>query len=325
MLRKRALFFAPQTDTGGGVEIVNEDFEQAVKEEGDAAPSQFNSIDPNPDVEYVVEGTQPPAEEPDFARGKSREELLAIVQQNKADLEAEKARAASSATAIAEALRGVIPQPAKPTPVEGYRFAVPDPQQQGVSAGKSPAEIKAELDAAFIQDPSGTVDRITNEKLAGVVKTFGENVGLLGRELALGNPDLKKIYDRYPHEVEQIVAQTPVVQKLNNPRIYHQAIAAIKAQHFSEFVDEEVNAKVEAKVAEALKQYGIDPTKPGQTPAVGRPPVTGVRLAPAAAPQSTRRQVAIPAAVMAEAERTGKDPGMLYDLYKQRGFFQGGR
>lgn len=237
----------------------------------------------NEDEEYVIEGT-PEAEEVSKK----------TVPETKDDLK-EQLRELQMKL---EMLKG---EPRLPSMVPVLERQVPiEPQ-------KSEDELLSEINNKFLENPGKTAKELLKTELRPIVDLMIQNQTYLSKELALTNPELRKVYDKWKDEVEDYVQKMHPVEKAQNPRVYQTAIERIKAQHAEEILEEEIERRVQERLAKLTEERKV------AKPAVYSP----------AGEQRTgsgeRKTVVIPRWVAQEAERIGLDPKFYYEHLKESG------
>ncbi|HSW65333.1 MAG TPA: hypothetical protein VLH56_18800 [Dissulfurispiraceae bacterium] len=306
---KARFSMAPDAGSSGFVPEIEDD---------DALPFGERIVAPElDDVTYVVEGSpeaaaleQQVSTEPDEYKGKSREEILAELQAQRAALQAAQS-SHEPVTALKDTLTQFLQaqQPKKEPQTRGY--AVPP-----VAPPMDQAALEKRLNDTFMENPYRGLDEGFNVKVAPLLQVMAQNQAQISRELVLTNADTRKVYDRYGEEVEQIVAAMTLQDKLQNPRVYQAAVEQVKARHMDSFQAEALEQLLEQKKQEWMKELGVESGKPAQA----------VKPAPYAAPQTAARPAAaakkvvqIPKWVEDKGNKIGVDPKQLYQIYRERG------
>ena len=267
-----------------------------------------------PETEYVEEGSEE-AEGVTNSEEKSIEEIQAELAQTR-----EKLAAFESGSKPIETLNSTMERfmqsnaPAKPARKDGASAGITQ------TARLSDTEFEKRYNQLMLENPLLAQKEYSERLLEPVLQTVAVNQAQVSRELLLANPENKKIYDRFADEIEEAVSAVPVYDRLKNPKVYQQALTMVKAAHSDELVSESVKAQIDAGVAEALKAYGIDPTKvkPAQKPAAFNAPQS-VLGRPAQETSTGVKRIVIPAWVAEEARVKGVDRGFLYEKYKREG------
>jgi len=177
--------------------------------------------------------------------------------------------------------------------------APPSPQIE------SPEERAQRLRNLYLEDPVKATEEIARENAIGLAQLLANSHTTLSKELALTDPSTKSVYSKYQEEVEREVSQMSLAEKAQNPRVYQTALDRVRARHTDDILQEQVALKV----AEVLKQYGIDPDKKAPEVAV-RTPVGEQR---SVNPQKSGSRTVVPQWVKSEADKIGLD----YDIYYQ--------
>ncbi len=172
---------------------------------------------------------------------------------------------------------------------------------------KTEEELLAEINNKFLENPGKTARELLKTELRPIVDLMIQNQTYLSRELALSNPEMKKIYDKWKDEVEETVQRMHPVEKAQNPKVYQTVIEQIKARHANEYVEEEIERRVQERLQKLMEERKV------AKPAVYSP----------AGEQRTgsgeRKTVVIPRWVAEEAERIGLDPKFYYEHLKEKG------
>lgn len=269
------------------------------------------------DIEYVTEGSegiqpQPDDTAPEDLRGKSREEILAALMAERAKLQQQQ-QSAEPVTALTSTMSQLLARMEPPkVPIQpGYSVVPQQPQRM------SDADFEKYINDLSLENPFRAQQEMARRNLEPILQTFAVNQSQLSRELVLTNPETRKVYDKYGAEVETYVAQVPVDRRLTNPRVYQEAIEAVKARHMDEFLSESLQTKMQEMEAQILAKYGIDPAKPPQAaprPASYTAPPQAQRPA-----QAPKKQVVIPRWVAEEADKRGMEPGFYFEHLKSQG------
>lgn len=253
----------------------------------------------------AVDNTEPP----EFA-GKTREELLAELQAEKQRL-ADAQLAAQPVQSLEQTMKAMMGQMAPPkTPVTPGYAVVPAAQQMG------DAEFEKWYNETYLENPHKAQKAAQDRQAEQVLRLMAVNQGQLSRELLLANPETRKVYDRYSDEIEQAVAAVPVVERVQNPRVYQTAADLVRARHMSEIVTETTQAQVQELVKAELAKYGIDPSKPPAKPAAGYVAPAATQRPPAG---PARRAEVVPTWVEEKADILGVPKEFLYSKYKKEG------
>jgi len=316
MLPKKPLFnLAPET--GGGAEDLPESI--LPPRQGEVEINS-NELD-DEDYDVVVDGT-PEADVvktasldvPDNLKGKSKDEILqALIEERKKLAGSPQLEPVSELTnTMKEMLSKLAPPKQEVKP--GYSVT---PQPQLSPEAQLPdQEFSKYIANLMLEDPVKAQQLVLERQMAPLLTTVASSQTQLSRELALSNPSYKKIYDKYSNEIEEIVSAVPVQSRLQNPKIYHQAIELVKARHVDEVVNEELETKLQAMLEEKLKELGISSGQKVQQPAQGYvPPTTATRPAS----EGQRRTLVVPKWVADEARVKGLDAVFLYNHYKNKG------
>lgn len=298
--------------------------ESILPEIDDLSRSAFADVQAvDEEVEYVTEGSEEAEAlarsneaEPAEFKGKSREELLAELAKTR-----EAIAASSKASEPVSALQQTMAQ------MLGQMKPAEAPIQPGYAAGISQtkrisdSEFEKYINELMLENPYKAQTEMQARILEPMVQTMAVNQAQLSRELVLTNPETKKVYDKYAREVEQYVANQPVAQRLQNPRIYQTAIEAVKATHMSDFVNEEFDKKLNDALNAKLAELGIDPN--GQKP-MPKPGYTAPQSAQRPPQQSSgqKKMIAIPKWVELEADKRGLDKGFYYEHLKSKGLIR---
>ena len=309
-MRARFLM-APDASSSGLVPEIDDD---------EAAPFGERIITPDldGDVEYVTEGSPEAAaaaaaavpDEPEEYRGKSREDILAELQAQRAALQAAQT-SHEPVTALKDTLAQFLQaqQPKKEPQTRGYAVSP-------VQAPIDPAQFEKRLNDAFLENPSRGFDEGFNAKVAPLLQVMAQNQAQVSRELVLTNADTRKVYDRYGEEIEQLVASMSLQDKLQNPRVYQTAVEQIKARHMDTFQSEALETLLEQKKQEWLAEIQAQqPASPQKATTAYAAPASAAR--PAA--QTPKRVVQIPRWVEEKGKAIGVAPAVLYEHYKAKG------
>lgn len=279
----------------------------------------YDDIDIKGDQEELPEGI-----EPELA-GKSREELLAeISSRTKAAQEAQtRVDPIGTLNQNFERFLGVN-QP-KQEVVEGWRTSRAPTQQIPQTVAEQEA-WKRKMADKFLDDPVAAQQELMGQSLLPILSQVAENQAMQSREMAMLNPDTKDIFSRYSAEVEREVQGFTVQEKLQNPRVYQNAIERVKARHMSELVAEQSKANVDALLAERLKELGIDPSILGkgstapQRPAAPSLASPGGQRPPNLSPRTTIRvNPAQMAQIKKRADALGVSPEAMVARMREKG------
>ena len=268
-----------------------------------------------PSIEYVDEGSDE-ADGVVNTEEKSREDIMAELAEAREKLNALEA-GAKPVDALSSTMERFLSAnaPAKPARKDGASAGI------GVASGRiSDADFEKRYNQLMLENPLQAQKEYSERMLDPVLQTFAVNQAQVSRELLLANPDSKKIYDKYGDEIEEAVAAIPVYERLKNPKVYQTALSHVKAVHSDELSQETIKAQIDAGIAEALKAYGIDPTK--QKPVAkqaGYNAPQSVLGRPAQSTDPNVRRVVVPAWVAEEARIKGLDKAFLYEKYRKAG------
>lgn len=316
MLPKHPLFTLMPDGLGGGADLPDSILPPRQGE------VEINSSElEDEEYEVVVDGT-PEADAmkaasmdvPDNLKGKSRDEILQALLEERKKLAGEpKPEPVSELTnTMREMLSKLAPPKQEVQP--GYSLTPQTPLSREAQLPEQ--EFSKYIANLMLEDPVRAQQLVMERQMAPLLTTVASSQAQLSRELALSNPAYKKVYDKYSNEVEQMVAAVPVQTRLQNPKIYHQAIELVKARHVDEVVNEELESKLQSMLEEKLKEYGISPGAKSQQPSQGYvPPATAARPAS----EGQKRTVVVPKWVADEAKIKGLDPLFLYNHYKTKG------
>lgn len=274
-----------------------------------SVPGQgFRPIDPYDDTDFVVEGSpeadalaQP--QEPPELQGKTREELLKELQTQKGDLES--ARAANDPVrALGQTFQELLK---RQQPVAGpVQYAPQQPQE-------TPEQRRERLNKLWLEDPVRAAEVMSMEQQRPIVDMMISNQTALSKDLAVADPEQKRVYDRWSEEVEREVQAMSPIEKAQNPRVYQTAIARVRSRH----TDDIVQDLVEAAVAKKLSEMGLSPgSQPAGRPAVQTPAGQQRSLG---GPGAGRKTVVVPRWVVEDADRQGLDPKFYYQHLKDKG------
>jgi hypothetical protein len=316
MLPKRPLFTLMPDGPGGGTDLP----ESILPPRQGEVEIGSNELEDG-EYEVVVDGT-PEADAmkaasmdvPDNLKGKSRDEILqALLEERKKLAGEQKPEPVSELTStMREMLSKLAPPKQEVQP--GYSLTPQTPLSREAQLPEQ--EFSKYIANLMLEDPVRAQQLVMERQMAPLLTTVASSQAQLSRELALSNPAYKKVYDKYSNEVEQMVAAVPVQTRLQNPKIYHQAIELVKARHVDEVVNEELESKLQSMLEEKLKEYGISPGAKPQQPSQGYvPPSTAARPAS----EGQKRTVVVPKWVADEAKIKGLDPLFLYNHYKTKG------
>lgn len=273
------------------------------------------------DVMYVdedspeaLEAARGSSTEPEDIRGKSRDEIIASLMAQRQQL-AESAKASEPVTALQQTMSQFLSQMQGPKEVIKPGYEVQRPIQAQTMSDK---EFEQYINNLSLENPYQAQLAIQARTMEPLIQTFASSQAQLSREMLFANPSSKKIYDKYAAEIEQVVANTPAVDRVKNPRVYQNAVETVRARHFDEFASEEQEAKLNAMLEAKLKELGISGTA---APAVKAAPANYVAPAQAQRPAqaNAKRVVAVPTWVRQEADQKGIDAGFLYSHYKSKG------
>jgi hypothetical protein len=190
------------------------------------------------DLEILVEGVDeiPPTEtqpdDPEF-KGKSRDELIAQVRSQRAEIQAAKERSIEQ-IALKEAINELKESRARPAVM---------PQQQQPT--ETEEQFRERVNKSFYDDPYGTLTEFQVRKLAPEVTRIMSSNMRLSRKLVALDPQRLETFQQYSAEIDDYVAQLSPQAKLYDADVYEKAHDAVVARH--------VNEIVERKVAEAIK------------------------------------------------------------------------
>ena len=274
------------------------------------------------DVEYIIEGSpeaaalaQQAVTEPEEYKGKSREDILAELQAQRAALQAAQA-SHEPVTALKDTLSQFLQaQQPKPQPVtKGYAV-------QPIAPQVDPAQLEKRLNDTFMENPYRGFAEGFNVQVAPLLQVMAQNQAQISRELVLTNSDTRKVYDKYGEEVEQIVAAMTLQDKLQNPRVYQAAVEQVKARHMDAFQAEALEQLLEQKKQEWMKELGVDAAAP--KPAAPKPaPYAAPPTAARPAASQAKRVETIPKWVEGEAYKKGLDPKFYYSHLKSKGMIK---
>lgn len=172
---------------------------------------------------------------------------------------------------------------------------------------KSEDELLAEINNKFLENPGRTAKELLKTELRPIVDLMIQNQTYLSRELALSNPEMKKIYDKWKDEVEDMVQKMHPVEKAQNPKVYQTVIEQVKARHADEYVEEEIERRVQERLQKLMDERKA--TKPAVYSPAGEQR-TG---------SGERKTVVIPRWIAEEAEKIGLDPKFYYEHLKEKG------
>lgn len=299
--------FRYAADAGGG------DGEEVEIESGDVQEDE--------EFEYVTEGSEEAsrtlndATEPEELRGKSRDEImqeLLSTRQKLNDTSAASQPTVALQQTMAQMLGQLKPEKAPVTP--GYA-AVPANAPQ-----ISDAEFEKQVNEMMLENPYKAQQMVQARAMEPLLRTFAVNQAQMSREMLLANPDNRKLYDKYSEEIERHVATVPMLERLQNPRVYQSALDTVKAKHMDELMSESMEAKLNEMLEAKLKELGVDPAKVKNAPqtkstfvpsqSATRPPVSG---------NANKKFVVVPKWVEEEATRKGLDKGFYYEHLKSKG------
>jgi hypothetical protein len=316
MLPKRPLFsWSPEMPAGGAdlpESILPPRQGEVEINSNELGDEEFDVvIDGTPEADAAKTATM---EVPENLKGKSRDEILQALLEERKKLAGEpKAEPVSELT---NTMREMLSKLAPPKQEVQPGYSTTPQAQLSREAQMSEQDFSKYIANLMLEDPVKAQQLVNERQMAPLLATVAASQAQLSRELALSNPAYKKVYDKYSNEIEQIIGAVSVQTRLQNPKIYHQAIELVKSRHIDEVVNEELEGKLQTLLDEKLKEYGITPGQKAQQPSQGYvPPATAAR--PAA--EGQRRTLVVPKWVAEEAKTRGLDPVFLYNHYKEKG------
>jgi len=273
------------------------------------------------DTDYVVEGSEE-ARNIQPADVKSRDEIMAELAKTREELVALQAGAAP-VTALQSTMEKMM---SNMTPAKAPRKDGSTSMQMFNGNRMNDADFEKHINQLMLENPYQAQQEMQTRMMEPILQITAVNNAQTSRELLFANPETKKLYDRYADEIEEHVANIPMIDRVKNARVYQSALNAVKAAHMEELSAETTSAQVASLVAVELAKYGI---KPGETPQIVTKPAQTVYNAPQSlsarptATQSTNRKVvSIPVAVANEARQRGIDPGFYYEHLKNKGLIK---
>jgi hypothetical protein len=293
---------------------------------------ELDSSDANDDeYDVVIDGT-PEAEAlatkgldvPDSLKGKSKDEILqALIEERKKLAESQASASTEPVSALTQTMKELLgkvtpqQQPVQP----GYTRLPQQPMSPEMQMSEK--EFSEYISNMMIENPLKAQQLVLERQMAPLLNTFATSQAQLSRELALSSPTNKRIYDKYANEVEELVAATPVATRLQNPKIYHQAIEIVKARHVDEVVNEELEARVQALLDDKLKAMGLQPQGgTQQSVQQAQPAYVPPQTATRPASEGQKKTLVVPKWVADEADKRGLDPAFLYNHYKSKGLIR---
>lgn len=154
------------------------------------------------------------------------------------------------------------------------------PVQAVQQPGESDDAFRKRIDESYLETGLvSSMDEYFARRLRPEVQRLLQNNLYTSRRLAMLDPEKGPLYKKYQREVEDHIAQLPPQDKLYNPEVYDNAVAAVAAKHGDEIIDERVQRALEAErekiKEELLKEMGH--TAPGRpvhnaTPTQQAPP-----------------------------------------------------
>jgi hypothetical protein len=253
-------------------------------------------------------------EEFEIAVGPEPDRKPEVVTLTPAEFAALKAQG-DSAQAIQKGIEGLAGRMASPQPAAAPPVNTPV---------QSPEEFFAEhSDDLFDKEKGAKVLAEYNKKV--IERDFGPMFSNISAQLAATKKELllekDPYFKKYEAEIEALVQAQPPNVRIQ-PNVYELAWRDIRAKHSKDIEDDSVNAQIDARVAERLKELGIDPAKPRQPE--GRPAAyvnSEGRSAPSATPAG-KRTVRLPdEATRIKLEKEALRRGLeLSDLLKIKGY-----
>jgi len=288
------------------------------------APSGAEVIIDEPtddDTDYVVEGSEE-ARNIQPADVKSREEIMAELAKTREELVALQAGAAP-VTALQSTMEKMMSNMA---PAKAPRKDGSTTMQLYNGQRMSDVDFEKHINQLMLENPYQAQQEMQARMMEPILQMTAVNNAQTSRELLLANAETKKFYDRYADEIEEHVANIPMIDRVKNARVYQNALNVVKAAHMDELAAETTSAQVASLVAAELAKYGI---KPGETPVSATKPTQtaynapqSLSARPTASASTNRKVVSIPQSVAHEARQRGLDPGFYYEHLKSKGLIK---
>jgi len=273
------------------------------------------------ETDYVVEGSEE-AKNIQPTDVKSREEIMAELAKTREELVALQAGAAP-VTALQSTMEKMMSNMA---PVKAPRKDGSTSMQTFNGNRMSDVDFEKHINQLMLENPYQAQQEMQTRMMEPILQITAVNNAQTSRELLFANPEQKKLYDRYADEIEEHVANIPMIERVKNARVYQSALNAVKAAHMEELSNESTSAQVASLVAAELAKYGI---KPGETPVnTNKPAQTAynapqsLSARPTASTSTTRKVISIPQNVAHEARQRGLDPGFYYEHLKSKGLIK---
>jgi len=212
--------------------------------------SVYGPIGSDTEVEVSNEAVVEDDDLPEELRGKSKQEIAAILKEerSRADVLRTQADSVAGMQAAVTALGERMSRSAGPSPV-------PLPQQPA----ESDEEFRKRIDdGVYDRGVFATTTEIQNRTMGPVVERMVANTEYFARRDLERDPSRAETYRRYQAEIDAEVAKMSRIERFNNPQAHIQAHDRVLLSHKDEVIELEVAARVAAK----LKEAGIDPEAP---------------------------------------------------------------
>lgn len=131
-------------------------------------------------------------------------------------------------------------------------------QQPGESDADFEKRIETEL---FAEGKSAKAIREAVQRYGGApINQLMTMLSQQNKRILRLDEETGPIFKRYETEIENVVKKLPVEQQ-NHPQVWEYALNQVKENHKGELEQDEISAKVQQGVREALTAMGLDPDK----------------------------------------------------------------
>lgn len=149
------------------------------------------------------------------------------------------------------------------------------PHQQTVSPqqpGETEEQFLARIEDQVFQPKktAATLREVVNRYAAPYVQQLAQNNVELSKKVLELDPEKGKFFRQYKDEVEEFVQGLPPQNRMN-PQVYEYALREVMGKH-PEIEEERLNAKVEERVKQILKERGLDEESESSSGAEGGSP-----------------------------------------------------
>jgi hypothetical protein len=190
---------------------------------------------------------------------------------------------------------------------------VPDTRQSQVTTETS-EQRQQRLDLLWASDPTKAAMETSQEQIKPLVELLVRNQVANSKDMLVSNVDTKRLYDRWSDEIEREVQNSPVMDKVQNPRIYQAALEKVKSRHLDELITDLVEQRVKERLGEGAVTVNT------KVPAVYSP--AGTQRTAQAPAGGGKKTLIIPDWVSEEAFKQGVDEKFYYHHLKNKGLIR---